>query len=189
MYWQGRRVGWPRVRNSGRGVFHVDAVHVKLIGRFVRAGAPRAILPAQQSRTGRRNEDHRDRGPDFGSLGAAGAGRDGQSRRRPVGAQRGAASGRADIRLDTTSGNLSWTINYSGLSGPLTAAHFHGPAAQGANAGVIVPITGGGATPPLSGMATLSPQQVADVLAGRWYVNVHTAANPGGEIRGQVVRR
>src|SRR4051812_13578620 len=69
-------------------------------------------------------------------------------------------SGRADIRLDTTSGNLNWTINYSGLSGPLTAAHFHGPAAQGANAGVIVPIASGGATAPLSGMATLSPQQV-----------------------------
>jgi hypothetical protein len=98
-------------------------------------------------------------------------------------------SGRADIRLDTTSGNLSWTINYSGLSGPLTAAHFHGPAATSANAGVIVPIASGGATPPLSGMATLSPQQVADVLAGRWYVNLHTGANPGGELRGQVVRR
>jgi hypothetical protein len=98
-------------------------------------------------------------------------------------------TGRADMRLDTTSGNLNWTINYSGLSGPLTASHFHGPAAPGANAGVIVPIAGSGATAPLSGMATLSPQQVQDVLAGRWYVNIHTAANPGGEIRGQVVKR
>jgi len=99
------------------------------------------------------------------------------------------ANGRADIRLDTTSGNLSWTINYSGLSAPLSAAHFHGPASTGANAGVIVPIANAGASAPLSGMATLSPTQVADVLAGRWYVNLHTATNPGGEIRGQVVRR
>jgi hypothetical protein len=111
------------------------------------------------------------------------------SARNEVPPNTSAASGRADVRLDTTSGNLSWTINYSGLSGPLTAAHFHGPAAPGANAGVIVPIASGGATAPLSGMATLSPTQIADVLAGRWYVNLHTAANPGGEARGQVARR
>lgn len=111
------------------------------------------------------------------------------SARNEVPPNMSSASGRADMRLDTTSGNLSWTINFSGLTGPLTAAHFHGPAAAGANAGVIVPIASGGATAPLSGMATLSPPQVADVLAGRWYVNVHTAANPGGEIRGQVMRR
>lgn len=111
------------------------------------------------------------------------------SARNEVPPNTSSGSGRADMRLDTTSGNLSWTINYSGLTGPLTAAHFHGPAAAGANAGVIVPIASGGASSPLSGMATLSPTQVADVLAGRWYVNLHTAANPGGEIRGQVARR
>jgi len=111
------------------------------------------------------------------------------SARNEVPPNTSSGSGRADMRLDTTSGNLNWTINYSGLTGPLTAAHFHGPAAQGANAGVIVPIASSGASAPLSGMATLSQQQVADVLAGRWYVNVHTAANPGGEIRGQVVKR
>jgi hypothetical protein len=99
------------------------------------------------------------------------------------------ASGRGDMRLDTTSGNLTWTITYTGLNGPLSAAHFHGPATAQANAGVIVPIAGAGAASPLSGMATLSPQQVQDVLGGRWYINLHTAANPGGEIRGQVVRR
>jgi hypothetical protein len=111
------------------------------------------------------------------------------SARNEVPPNMSSASGRADMRLDTTSGNLSWTINFSGLTGPVTAAHFHGPAASGANAGVIVPIASGGATAPLSGMATLSPPQIADVLAGRWYVNIHTAANPGGEIRGQVMRR
>jgi hypothetical protein len=111
------------------------------------------------------------------------------SAREEVPPNTSSGTGRADIRLDTTSGNLNWTVNYSGLTGPLTAAHFHGPAAPGANAGVIVPISGPGGSSPLSGMATLSPQQVQDVLAGRWYVNVHTAAHPGGEIRGQVVKR
>jgi CHRD domain-containing protein len=111
------------------------------------------------------------------------------SARNEVPPNTSSGNGRADIRLDTTSGNLSWTINYSGLTAPLSAAHFHGPAAAGANAGVIVPIANAGASAPLTGMATLSPTQVADVLAGRWYVNVHTSTNPGGEIRGQVVRR
>jgi hypothetical protein len=40
---------------------------------------------------------------------------------------------------------------------------------------------------PIKGSAALSPAQVADVLAGKWYVNLHTAANPGGEVRGQVM--
>ncbi len=43
-------------------------------------------------------------------------------------------------------------------------------------------------TSPVSGQATLTDAQAADLLAGRWYINLHTAANPGGEIRGQVTR-
>lgn len=111
------------------------------------------------------------------------------SARNEVPPNMSSASGRADLRLDTRSGNLSWTINYTGLTAPLSAAHFHGPATAGANAGVIVPIANAGASMPLIGMATLSPPQVSDVLAGRWYINIHTSTNPGGEIRGQVVRR
>jgi hypothetical protein len=64
-------------------------------------------------------------------------------------------------------------------------AHFHGPAPVGVNAGVIVPVKGSVASP-IRGEATLTPEQSADLLAGKWYFNVHTAANPGGEIRGQV---
>ena len=79
---------------------------------------------------------------------------------------------------------LTWTATYSGLTGPATAAHFHGPAAPGANAGVVVPFSSPAS--PIQGSATLTDAQAADLLAGRWYVNVHTAANPGGEIRGQV---
>ena len=97
-----------------------------------------------------------------------------------------AATGTADIDYDPASKKLSWKLTYSGLSGPATAAHFHGPAAAGANAGVAVPIpnTASGS----EGSATLTDAQAADLMAGKYYVNVHTAANPGGEIRGQVTK-
>lgn len=97
-----------------------------------------------------------------------------------------AGKGTADVDWDAASKKLSWKLNYSGLSGPATAAHFHGPAAPGANAGVAVPIsnTASGS----EGSATLTDAQAADLAAGKYYINVHTAANPGGEIRGQVTK-
>jgi hypothetical protein len=95
--------------------------------------------------------------------------------------------GSAEVAFDPASKKLSWTVTYSGLSGPATAAHFHGPAEPGKNAGVAVPIPNQ-ANSPVSGSATLTDAQAADLAAGRYYVNVHTAANPGGEIRGQVTK-
>jgi len=96
------------------------------------------------------------------------------------------ATGTADIDYDPASKKLSWKLTYSGLTGPATAAHFHGPAAPGANAGVKVPIpnTASGS----EGSATLTDEQAADLTAGKYYVNVHTEANKGGEIRGQVTK-
>lgn len=94
-------------------------------------------------------------------------------------------SGTAELSFDMQSKLLSWTITYSGLTGPATAAHFHGPAMVSENAGVAVPLTGSLASP-ITGSATLTEAQAADLMAGKWYFNVHTAANPGGEIRGQV---
>jgi len=96
-----------------------------------------------------------------------------------------AATGTADIDYDPASKKLSWKLTYSGLSGPATAAHFHGPAETGKNAGVAVAIPNAGSSP-AEGSATLTDAQAADLEAGKYYVNVHTAANPGGEIRGQV---
>ena len=92
-------------------------------------------------------------------------------------------SGTAKVELD---GNvLKWTVTYSGTTGPVTAGHFHGPAQPGANAGVVVPFAGP-LTSPIVGSATLTPTQVEQLKQGLWYVNLHTAANPGGELRGQV---
>ena len=96
-----------------------------------------------------------------------------------------AATGTADIDYDPASKKLSWKVTYSGLSGPATAAHFHGPAEAGKNSAVAVPIPNAGSSP-VEGSATLTDAQAADLTAGKYYVNIHTAANPGGEIRGQV---
>ena len=96
-------------------------------------------------------------------------------------------TGTAEVTYDTTSKTLSWTIDFDGLTGPATMAHFHGPAAPGANAGVALMIATS-PTSPAKGTATLTDAQAADLAAGRWYINIHTAANRGGEIRGQVVK-
>jgi hypothetical protein len=95
-------------------------------------------------------------------------------------------TGQATVALDTSAKTVSWTLTYSGLTGPATAAHFHGPAPAGQAAGVEVPIKGD-LSSPIAGSASVSDVQAADLKAGRWYVNVHTAAHPAGEIRGQVL--
>ena len=102
-----------------------------------------------------------------------------------VPANTSAGTGTLDATLDKDTNTLTWKMTYVGLSGPATMAHFHGPAMPGANAGVAVPFAS--AVSPLEGKATLTPAQVADLMAGKWYANVHTTANPGGEIRGQLM--
>ena len=74
-----------------------------------------------------------------------------------------------------------------GLTGPAKAAHFHGPAAAGANSGVQIDIGKMGLASPMHGSATLTAEQETDVMAGMWYINIHTAKHPDGEIRGQVM--
>ena len=81
---------------------------------------------------------------------------------------------------------LTWKVYYTGTSGPATAAHIHGPADKDGNAGVVMPLAQGAPPSPMTGSATLTEAQAADLLAGKWYVNIHTQANPSGELRGQI---
>ncbi|HEX9462424.1 MAG TPA: CHRD domain-containing protein [Alphaproteobacteria bacterium] len=96
-------------------------------------------------------------------------------------------SGNSDFTYDTSSKKLQYTVTYKDTSGPVTAGHIHGPAAPGANAGVVVPFQNAG-TSPVKGEATLTDAQAADLMAGRYYVNLHTDANKGGELRGQITK-
>ena len=92
------------------------------------------------------------------------------------------------MRFDTETNQLSWNISSNGLSGQAIAAHFHGPAGFGQEAGVQVNIgTISGLQTPLVGSAALTDAQESDLLNGLLYINIHTGLNPSGEIRGQVI--
>jgi hypothetical protein len=99
------------------------------------------------------------------------------------------ATGKGTARYDTATMELTYRVSYSGLTGEPIMAHFHGPAAPGVNAGVAVPVPKGssGLANPIVGSATLTEAQAADLMAGKYYFNIHTDANKGGELRGQVV--
>lgn len=96
--------------------------------------------------------------------------------------------GHGSVTYDDQSNDLSWNITWSGLTGDATAAHFHGPAKPGASAPPVVPIQDKQIASPLIGSTTITADQGKDLLAGQWYFNVHTAANAGGELRGQVLK-
>ena len=104
------------------------------------------------------------------------------------------------ITLDTDTLILDVAVGYGSaagftdLTGPATAAHIHGPAGPGTNAGVIVslvPIHFPAANPALGGVIVgklaIATNALADLLAGLNYVNIHTTVYPGGEIRAQLI--
>ena len=97
-------------------------------------------------------------------------------------------SGKADLTYDPTTRVVTWSITYSGLSSPVTMAHFHGPAGPGDNAPVRIWLTKRGApvSSQIAGQAMLTPQQAQQFMADQWYINVHSKDHPAGEIRGQV---
>lgn len=95
-----------------------------------------------------------------------------------------AATGTADIEVNSNTRKLTWTTKYDGLTGPATAAHFHGPADPGANAGPVIDIS----DKIESGTVELTEAQLTDLQAGKLYVNIHTQKYPNGEIRGQVMK-
>jgi hypothetical protein len=100
-----------------------------------------------------------------------------------------AGSGTADLTYDPTTRVVTWSVTYSGLSSPVTMAHFHGPASDGQNAapGIWLTKQGSAVESPIKGEATLTPEQTQQFLVGQWYINVHTRDHPAGEIRGRVV--
>lgn len=99
-----------------------------------------------------------------------------------------AATGTITGTYNKSTNALSYTANWTGLSGPASGAHFHGPASTTETAGVAVGATGfpAEAAGTHSGTATLTDAQETELLGGKWYFNIHTAQNPAGEIRGQV---
>jgi hypothetical protein len=94
-------------------------------------------------------------------------------------------SGAATVSLDTGTHEITYDVTFSGFASAAVAAHIHGPAEAGKNAGVIVPL-GNNPTSPIHGTAKLTPEQEQELTAGLLYVNVHTKNNPNGAIRGQL---
>ena len=93
-------------------------------------------------------------------------------------------SGQMRGTLNRNIKEFTYSVTYENLTGPATAAHFHGPAGPGQNAPVVVPLKP--PTSPIKGKVTLTDQQMNDLLANKWYVNIHTQQHPNGEIRGQI---
>jgi len=100
------------------------------------------------------------------------------------------ATGTGTMTYDDVSNLLSWTITFSGIATGITNAHFHGPAAFGVGpAGVQlgIPFTAGLTADTLINSGVITEAQEAQLLGGLWYINLHSVAFGGGEIRGQVV--
>jgi hypothetical protein len=94
-------------------------------------------------------------------------------------------SGEATASLDTATHELTYDVKFNGFSSDVTAAHIHGPAAPGKNAGVVVPL-GNAPKSPITGSAKLTAEQEQELSAGMYYINIHTKNNPAGAIRGQL---
>jgi hypothetical protein len=97
-------------------------------------------------------------------------------------------TGTVTATLDTDTNEFKYHVEFGGLTGPVVAAHFHGPAIEGSNAKPQIPIKTSPIVSPIEGKATLTPEQAKDLVDGKWYFNLHTSANPGGEVRGQLVK-
>lgn len=92
--------------------------------------------------------------------------------------------GSGEFTFNPADNTLEYTVTYAGLTGPAGAAHIHGPAEAGESAGVVIPFADPAS--PISGTATLTDEQVEELMNGMYYVNVHTEAYGAGEIRGQI---
>lgn len=91
--------------------------------------------------------------------------------------------------LDTANKSFSYEVNYSGLTGPVTAAHFQGSAPPGSNDQPIISTQN--FANPIEGTTTLSDPQIGSLEAGKWFLNLRTTVHPTGELGGplHVTRR
>ena len=96
-----------------------------------------------------------------------------------------AGSGQAEVEFVPSTAMVRWRVSHAGLSGPVTGGHIHGPAGPGQNGPIVIPFGSLGANP-IRGEARITPEQLGQLNSGQWYVNLHTARHPGGEIRGQL---
>lgn len=101
-------------------------------------------------------------------------------------------SGNATLLLAADELSATLRFTYGNLTGPETAAHIHGPADAGQSGGILFDIDTATPNPDGSYTWTFEPtgghsvaQQVSYVRQGKTYINIHTAAYPNGEIRGQ----
>jgi hypothetical protein len=104
----------------------------------------------------------------------------------PVNASPG--TGTATLILNNAQTSLSYTVTYQNLVANRTAAHIHGPAAPGVNAGVVHGLLGqfGTTSGGAAGAWAIDAVNVGRLFAGTLYVNIHSGTFPGGEIRGQI---
>lgn len=93
-----------------------------------------------------------------------------------------AATGSAEVTVDTDAKKISWTVKVDGLTGEPTAAHVHGPASMTESAPPVIDMSNA----IMDGSGDITEAQWAELQAGKYYVNVHTAKFPDGEIRGQL---
>lgn len=106
----------------------------------------------------------------------------------------GGISFNTDSNILTLALGFGSAAGFTDLTAPATAAHIHGPAGPGTNAAVLVHLTPLFFTPTDSargaiifGQVAIPTNEVANLLAGLHYINVHNTNFPGGEIRGQLI--
>lgn len=95
-------------------------------------------------------------------------------------------SGEAQLRFNQQAQLLHWKVSHAGLSGPVTGGHIHGPAGPDQNAPPVIPFTVNLNAATISGQLRITPEQFNQLRSGQWYVNLHTARHPQGEVRGQL---
>src|SRR5215208_751087 len=104
------------------------------------------------------------------------------------GANQTPGTGQGMVTYNDATNQISWSISYQNLLGPVTNAHFHGPAGlYPAEASPTLAQPTPFTNNPLTGSATITDAQETALLGGLWYYNIHTTFDQGGEIRGQVV--